>query len=228
MMDQHTPSVVPGWGWSTGAGAARKNLRQIFVSYGRALHPKAEFRRIFDDLAKAFTVEFVFPDEASLSAGFPQRVATALRSARFGIFDVSGWDPNVLLELGLAFGLSERTCVVARTDSVDQEPTPADLRGLGRIHYRSYEELQDYLFRLLSDELPVPRSHEVEHQVEGLREDALLLIREHPGLRIGDIANLLGVSIDMAKLIVKPMVGCRVRLEGAARGARYYPLNVLS
>jgi len=227
MMDQYTPLVVPAWGWPAGPGV-RKNLRQIFVSYGRRLHPKAEFRGVFEELARAFTVEFVFPDDTPLSTGSPQRVAAALRSSRFGIFDVSGWDPNVLLELGLALGLSERTCVVARTASVQDESTPADLRGLGRVQYASYEELQDVLFRLLTDELPVPRSHEVEHHVEALREDVLLLVREQPGLRIADIAKLLGVSVDMAKLIVKPLVGRRVRLEGAARGARYYPLNVLS
>jgi len=226
-MDHDPPLASAGWGWPVVSGI-RKNRRQVFVSYPRRLHPKAEFRGVFEELAKAFTVDFVFPEEAPLGAEAPQRIVAALRSSRFGIFDVSGWDPNVVFELGFALGLNERTCVVAQAESVHSERTPADLRGLGRVQYGTYQELQDYLLRLLSDELPVPRSHEIEHQVEGLREDTLELIREHPGLRVADIANLLGVSVDMAKLIVKPLVGTHLRLEGAARGARYFPLNVLS
>lgn len=224
MISQYTQTIAPGWGWPAAPGP-RKNLRQILVSYAQRLHPKAEYRGVFEELAKAFSAKFVFLDESPLSLEVPQRFVTVLRASRFGIFDVSGWDPNVLLELGIALGLNERTCVVAQAGKAADGRTPTDLRGLERVQYNSYAELQDYLFKLLSDELPVPRSHEVERQVEALREHALELIHGQHGLRINDIANLLGVSVDMAKLIVKPLVGSQVRLEGAARGARYYPLD---
>jgi hypothetical protein len=39
-----------------------------------------------------------------------------------------------------------------------------------------------------------------------------------------DIAKLLGVSVDIAKVIVYPLVGKQLRVEGATRAARYYPM----
>ncbi|MEJ2435011.1 MAG: hypothetical protein P8Y53_18315 [Pseudolabrys sp.] len=225
MMDQFTQLAEPGTGRPMLAGA-RKNPRQIYVAYSPRLHHKAEYRQVFEDLAKAFTVEFVFAGDANLvTADMPHRIAASLRASHFGIFDVSGWDPNVTFEFGLALGLNERACVIAHADMTKDAHTPANLRGIGRVQYSAYPELQDYLFQLLSTELPVPRSHEVERHVEALREHALRLIGEQRGLRIADIANLLGVSVDMAKLIVKPLLGHRVRLEGAARGARYFPVD---
>lgn len=203
-----------------------KNPRQVFVAYSPRLHHKGEYRQVFEDLAKAFTIDFVFATDSNLvSADMPHRIAASLRTSRFGIFDVSGWDPNVTFELGLALGLNARACVIAHADMTKDAHTPANLRGIGRVQYNAYPELQDYLFQLLTAELPVPRSHEVERHVEALREHAMRLISEQRGLRIADIANLLGVSVDMAKLIVKPLLGHRVRLEGAARGARYFPIG---
>jgi hypothetical protein len=37
-----------------------------------------------------------------------------------------------------------------------------------------------------------------------------------------DIARLLGVSVDMAKVVVKPLVGSDLRIEGIKRGAKYF------
>lgn len=37
-----------------------------------------------------------------------------------------------------------------------------------------------------------------------------------------DIARLLGISIDMAKVVIRPLVGTTLRIEGIKRGARYY------
>jgi hypothetical protein len=164
----------------------------------------------------------VFADEKITNLHILQKIANYIRSSRFGLYDISGWNANVTLELGLAFGLSEKSYIAIDPSKTDIDEVPADLRGIDRIQYSSYAELQSQVERLLAQELPVPRTHDVENQLTQLREQALNLISESEGLKIPDIAKLLGVSIDMAKVVVKPLVGPKLRIEGIKRGAKYY------
>src|SRR5262249_17268802 len=153
-----------------------------------------------------FDVTFVFADEKITTLHILQKIVDYIRSSRFGVYDISGWNPNVTLELGLAFGLNEKAYIALDPSSDDVREVPADLRGLDRIQYGSYSELQAGLEKLLSQEFPVQPKHEVENQLQVLREHAVRVIGESEGLKITDIASLLGVSTDMAKLVVKPLV----------------------
>lgn len=196
--------------------------RQIFVAYSYKLYPKADYRRVFADLAKAFKVEFVFADEKITNLHILQKIANYIRESRFGIYDISGWNPNVTLELGLAFGLSEKPFIAIDPSKTNVDEVPSDLRGMDRIQYGSYAELQAGLERLLAQEFPVQPAHDVENQLTQLREQAVKVIAESEGLKVPDIAKLLGVSIDMAKVVVRPLVGDKLRIEGVKRGAKYY------
>ena len=196
--------------------------RQIFVAYSYKLYPQADYRRVFQDLKKAFQVEFVFADEKITSLHILQKIANYIRESRFGIYDISGWNPNVTLELGLAFGLNEKPFIAIDPSKTDINEVPADLRGIDRIQYGSYAELQTGIEKLLIQEFPPQPTHDVENQLTQLRTHAVKAISESEGLKINDIAKLLGVSIEMAKVIVKPLVGEQLRIEGVKRGAKYY------
>jgi len=197
--------------------------RQIFVAYSYKLYPKADYRRVYNDLAKAFKVDFVFADEKITNLHILQKIANYIRESRFSIYDISGWNPNVTLELGLAFGLSEKSYIAIDPSKTDIDEVPSDLRGMDRIQYASYTELQTGLERLLAQELPVQPTHDVENQLVQLRDQTVKVIAESEGLKIPDIARLLGVSIDMAKLVVRPLVEeGKLRIEGVKRGARYF------
>jgi len=177
---------------------------------------------VFQDLKKAFQVEFVFADEKITSLHILQKIANYIRESRFGIYDISGWNPNVTLELGLAFGLSEKTFIAVDPSKTDINEVPSDLRGMDRIQYGSYTELQSGLERLLAQEFPVQPTHDVENQLQELRARAVQAISGSEGLKVPDIARLLGISTDLAKLVVKPLVGDKLRTEGVKRGAKYY------
>jgi predicted nucleotide-binding protein len=197
--------------------------RQVFVAYSYKLYPKADYRRGYTELAKAFKVDFVFADEKITNLHILQKIANYIRESRFGIYDISGWNPNVTLELGLAFGLSEKAYIAIDPSKTAIDEVPSDLRGMDRIQYSSYTELQAGLERLLSQEFPVQPTHDVENQLVQLREQTVKVISESEGLKIPDIANLLGVSIDMAKVVVRPLVDIgTLRIEGVKRGAKYF------
>lgn len=196
--------------------------RQIFVAYSYKLYPKADYRRVFNELKKAFQVDFVFADEKITNLHILQKIANYIRESRFGIYDISGWNPNVTLELGLAFGLGEKSYIAIDPSKTDIAEVPADLRGIDRIQYGSYTELSAGVERLMLQEFPVQPTHDVENQLRQLREQAVQLVSDSEGIKIVDIAQLLGVSVDMAKVVVKPLVGSRLRIEGIKRGARYF------
>lgn len=203
-----------------------RSPRQIFVAYSYKLYPKADYRKVYQELAKAFQVEFVFADEKITNLHILQKIANYIRSSRFGIYDISGWNPNVSLELGLAFGLSEKPYIAIDPSKTPIDEVPSDLRGIDRIQYGSYSELQAGLERLLTQEFPIQPKHDMENQLVQLRGQAVKLVSEAPeGLKMPDIANALGVSIDMAKVIVYPLVSKELRTEGVKRGARYLPIK---
>jgi hypothetical protein len=196
--------------------------RQIFVAYSYKLYPKEDYRRVYNELKKAFQVEFIFADEKITSLHILQKIANYIRESGFGIYDISGWNPNVTLELGLAFGLGEKSFIAIDPSKTDINEVPSDLRGMDRIQYGSYTELQGGLERLLTQEFPLKPAHDVENQLGQLRDQTMKLITDSEGLKIPDIAKLLGVSVDMAKVVVRPLVGGKLRIEGVKRGAKYY------
>ncbi|WP_447976758.1 hypothetical protein [Candidatus Nitrospira bockiana] len=220
MADPIAQSVV-----ATGLPNPTRNPRQVFVAYPYTLYPTADYRRPFKDLAKAFNVTFVFADEKITTLHILQKIADYIRSSRCGIYDISAWNANVTLELGLAYGLNEKAYIVANPKQHSANEVPADLRGLDRIQYTSFAELQAGVEKILTQEFPIQPAHNVEDQLSTLREQALKIVKESEGLKINDIASLLGVSIDVAKVVVHPLVGPQLRTEGVRRGTRYFSVT---
>ena len=217
MSDPVAQSVV-----ATGLPNPARKPRQVFVAYPYTLYDTSDYRRPFKDLAKAFDVQFVFADEKITTLHILQKIADYIRSSRCGIYDISGWNANVTLELGLAYGMNEKAYIIANPKQHSAGEVPADLRGLDRLQYQSFSELQAAVEKILTQEFPIQPTHKVEDQLAGLREQALNLVRESEGLKIADIASLLGVSVDVAKVVVHALVGSSLRTEGVRKGTRYF------
>lgn len=64
-------------------------------------------------------------------------LTTYIRSADFCIFDISTWNPNVALELGIAEGLGVDYYILL--DRRLSKGVPADVQGLQRIEYESFD-----------------------------------------------------------------------------------------
>jgi hypothetical protein len=200
-----------------------KKPRQVFVAYSYKLYPKDDYRRVFTEIKKAFDVEFIFADEKITNIYILQKIADAIRISRFGIYDISGWNANVTLELGLAYGLNQRAFIAIDPSKTEIQEVPADLRGIDRIQYSSYTELQEGISKLVAQELPIQRKYAFEDQLQQLRKDALAAIAQSDGIKMNDIATLLGISTDMAKLVVRPLVGKEIESTGSTRATKYFP-----
>lgn len=140
---------------STGLPNSVRKPRQVFVAYPYMVYDKIDYRRPFNDVGKAFDVQFVFADQKITILHILQKIADYIRSSRLGIYDISGWNANVTLELGLAYGMGEKAYVITNPKQHVAGEVPSDLRGLDRLQYTSFSELQGALEQILNQELPI-------------------------------------------------------------------------
>lgn len=199
--------------------------RRVFVAYPYIL-PKDDYRRPFNELGLAFNVEFQFADERITNKQILDKITDMIASARFSLFDITTWNANVALELGIATGQDRAYYLLFNPEHADNpkgQEVPADLGGLDRIQYRSYAELEDGLTKLLAQEFGVPRKGDQADPVRDFRERVPEVLSTEPGLRVGEIADRLGITVELAQVVVRPLAaGGKLETTGARRGMRYY------
>jgi hypothetical protein len=198
-----------------------KDQRQIFVAYPYSL-PKRDYRPVFSKVGEAFSVSFVYADEKITTLHVLQKIYSMIKGSAFGIYDISGWNPNVTLELGMAYGLGEQAYLLANPSMHPTGEAPADLRGLDRIEYRSYAELSDRLARLLTSIMSPEPPADPNEYLRDVEEKAMVLLRQSNGLKVKEIAEALGVAVPIVQAAIRPLVGEKLRVEGATRAARYF------
>ena len=199
--------------------------RQIFVAYAYNLYDRRDYRRIFAALEKTYGVKFIFADEKITNMHILQKIISYIKASDFSIFDISDWNPNVTLELGVALALSDNWYICFNPKKGQKDEVPSDIKGMDRIQYESFAELEEKLSALLGQRYPKEIRQPLEDYIATQREEVKKLVNEHPGLKMNAIADLLRVEVKTAQVIVGPMVGATIRVEGQRRGARYFPIN---
>jgi predicted nucleotide-binding protein len=130
----------------------KKKSRQIFVAYSYSLYGRNNdnyYRHCFENLEKKFRVKFVSADEQITSQHILQKIVYQIKESDFGIYDITSWNPNVTLELGLALGMNERVFLVLNPNMSEITDVPSDIRGVDRLQYISFDSLEHELERLL-------------------------------------------------------------------------------
>jgi hypothetical protein len=92
-------------------------------------------RRPFNEIAKAFDVIFEFADEKITNKQILEKITSMIAGSRFSLFDITGWNTNVALELGIAIGMNKDYYLLFNPthESNPYGDVPADLGGLDRI-----------------------------------------------------------------------------------------------
>jgi hypothetical protein len=126
---------------------------QVFVAYPYAI-PKAatDYRAVFRRIGKKYGVNFTYADAKITN----KQILEKIEEAEFAIFDVTTWNPNVALELGVAMGAEQDYYIVFNPTNVNQGDVPSDLGGIGRLQYRSYAELEEEVSRLMRQQFGAP------------------------------------------------------------------------
>jgi hypothetical protein len=129
-------------------GDIKKNPRLVFVAYPYAI-PRDEYRAVYREVGERHGIRFVYADERITNKHVLAKIYTMILESAFGIYDISGWNANVTLELGMALGIGEPSYIVLNPTAQASSDAPADLRGFDRIDYRSLKELGERLEQLL-------------------------------------------------------------------------------
>lgn len=203
----------------------RENLtKQVFVAYAYNIYDQRDYRKVYVSLEKAFGVKFIFADEKITNMHILQKIISYIRGSDFSLFDISSWNPNVTLELGIALATSDDWYICFNPEQTDVKEVPSDIRGLDRIQYTSFSELEDRLSVLMDQWYPKSTRTTVDDYFGKAIGDVLELLHRQPGMKVNEIAEVLGMNSRMAQVAVSQlMIDQRIRVEGKTRAAKYFP-----
>jgi len=125
--------------------------RQVFVAYSYRLHNRDGYRDVFKRVGDRRSVKFTFADERITNEYILHKITTLIEDSWFSIFDISDWNANVTLELGIAIGSGRPWFIlIDPSKSTGGIPeAPADLRGLDRLQYSTLDDLEQELDGLI-------------------------------------------------------------------------------
>ena len=195
----------------------------VFVACPYALFPLDDYKAVFKEITKSYDVTFKFADEQITNQHVLDKIASYIRDANFSLFDITGWNPNVSLEMGIAIGLNKRYFVLWN-HKIDEQRTdvPSDIRGIDRIQYASNSELEAKLIILLKQELPAVGASS-DSAFETLKGKILAGLKANPGLKIAELAQTIGDDKALVQSTVRAMVGNgELKTRGAKKGMTYY------
>lgn len=109
-----------------------------FVAHEFTKQKRDDLRRAIDEAFAGTTLRPYYADqEISSEKQILDKIREKIAGSRFGIFDITGGNPNVCLELGIAIGTGKSYHIIAEAGS----RIPADLQGFDRISYTSNSQL---------------------------------------------------------------------------------------
>jgi hypothetical protein len=160
-----------------------KQRREAFIAYAYSTYPKVRYRRLFKTLEAAYEIKFIFADEHITNMHIMDKIVSYVRSAEFSLFDISGWNPNVTLELGFAMATSKNWYIALNPTKTELQEVPSDLRGLDRIQYDSLDELGKQVARLLAQRRVPARPQELADPLLRARPPAKRLVELNARVR---------------------------------------------
>ena len=202
------------------AASSSEANRDVFVAYPWTLYSNREaYKRAYTKLQKPLAVRFVFAEERISSGHVLEKIAEMIEQAAFGIYDVSGWNPNVTLEYGMARGIGAVTFIAFNPEKTDIEDVPTDVRGFDRLQYTDFDGLSDAVATLVRQELG---ETPVSDPLEADRRRLLNAIQGNAGMTARELAEYLGQRLDYVQLLIRRS-GSDLETTGATRATRYYP-----
>lgn len=196
--------------------------KQVFVAYSYKLYPKEDYRKLYKELENQYEVTFIFADEKITNMHIMKKIETFIRGSDFSIFDISGWNPNVTIELGFAMAVGDQWYIAIDHSKTEIKEVPSDLRGLDRIEYASYSELQTKLKILIEQRYPRRQPSGIDEFLTVRKTQVLDLLQRSAGLTATSMSQVLSLDLPIVQLIVQPLVGNELETRGRTRGMKYY------
>jgi hypothetical protein len=110
----------------------------VFV--GCPYRPKRAFEKLREALDR-LPIEFVYADSSIRTQQVMERIRRGITRTDYSLFDITGWNANVTLEVGMAEGLNKDYYILFRPGQGSKSEPPADLKGVQRFQYTKLEGL---------------------------------------------------------------------------------------
>jgi hypothetical protein len=152
-----------------------------------------------------------------------QKIISYIRGSDFSLFDISSWNPNVTLELGIALAMSDDWYICFNPDKTELSEVPSDIRGIDRIQYSGFTDLEDKLTVLLEQWYPKSNRVSIDEYFETMESEVIALLKKQPGLKANEIGEVMNINKKMAQTVVRQMFekGTLVS-EGKTRATKYF------
>ena len=112
-----------------------------FVAHTFSKEKIDDLRSAIEGSLEEFHLKPYYADQEIRSRHILCKICEKIRSSRFGIFEISDQNPNVTLELGMAYGSGKNALLIAKKGS----EIPADLDGMDRLEYETLKDLTEKL-----------------------------------------------------------------------------------
>lgn len=188
-----------------------------------------DYRLAVKRTCHSLEVHALFGDDVRQSDALARKLSEALHNCDLAFFDITGLNPNVLIELGMGLAAGKPVFVMLDPDTHKKSPAakllkksfdgiPSDIAGFERFSYGSEGDLAAEVRRVLHQHLGIGRNtHEelkrkIVRQLQGGRRQRIReLVSQMPDAQVEDVrAALSALRLER-----------RVRLEGRGLGARY-------
>lgn len=188
-------------------------------------HPN--FRVAFREATQSAGHEAVFADEVFRSGDILQHITECIEECYCSFFDITGLNPNVLVELGIGYSSQRSTFLLLNSALHVQEmksfwgaknipiEIPADLRGLVRLEYATSADLSSKVRRALQQNPPEPTAPQLEARIKDH-------VKRYGPLNMSGIAGGISTNIEQVRPILRNLVAANVIEKlGSGRGTRY-------
>jgi hypothetical protein len=197
--------------------------RSIFVAYAYNLYDRRDYRKVFMSLEKAFGVKFIFADEKITNMHIMQKIISYIQASDFSIYDISGWNPNVTLELGIGMMSQKDWYILVNPEKTPTQEVPSDIKGIDRIQYTSFSDLEERLAALLSQRYSKVERQTLDQYIESLQKTVAELLGSNPGLTMADISKFLRLNLQLTQAVVGPLAyDGKIESRGIKRWTKYY------
>lgn len=121
---------------------SKASYKHPAVFFGCPYYPKKWFKALKKAL-DGVPLEFHFADSSIRTQHVLDRIRRGIVRTDYSLFDITGWNANVTLEVGLAEGLNENYYILFRPGRGAKSEPPADLKGVQRIQYKNIDGFSD-------------------------------------------------------------------------------------
>jgi hypothetical protein len=168
----------------------------------------------------------VFGDDVRRSQALVDKVCEAIEECELGFYDITGFNPNVMIEIGMSYCAERATFIMLDPKKhrahasvrAEGQDVPADLQGQHRLLYSNADELDGELRKTLRQALGIGQnSHhdlklKIDRRLSKIGAQTLRELAAGIGHDDRDELKIALLSLRAEK---------RVRLDGHGLGARY-------